>query len=291
MKTRRFGLSAAWKVLVLGLLLVLAAGSSGVSAPVASAAGVAPSRVPSMPGKSADGSYYITEPGVYSGRFDCPGISASQFCVHVWNDQGVVFENFAITTSGMAIQADSNTTLRYGEIWAYGGLSAHSETGITVNGVAFNVTGGAIGLYDTSGTCEGLATKRSYYHVIINSSFTNRGGNETIWAKCSQSVSILYNTFRSGSQWSISLPDSRDVWIHGNSFSLSGAPSNWLAIELPRSHNVWIAWNWFGGRGGAWGVWANSGTSYVTIEGNCATGAEILTGEIVPVWIFGNYYC
>jgi hypothetical protein len=291
MKTLNLKLSATRTALSVGLLLVVAAFVSSVSTSTASAAAVAPAKVPTAPARSADGTYYITEPGVYSGHFDCPGISTAQFCVHVWNDQGVVLENFAITTSGLAIQADSYTTLRYGEIWGHGGLSAHSETGITVDGVAFNVTGGAIGLYDTSGSCEGLATKRSYYHLIINSSFTNRGGNETIWAKCTQSVSILYNTFRSGSQWSISLPDSRDVWIHGNSFSLSGAPSNWLAIELPRSHNVWIAWNWFGGRGNAWGVWANSGTSYVTIEGNCATGAEILTGEIIPVWVFGNYYC
>lgn len=291
MKTLNLDLLTAWKMLAFGLLLVLASVGSAVSAPVADAAGAAPSRVPSMPAKSADGSYYITQPGVYSGQFDCPGISASQFCVQVWTDQGVVLENFAITTSGTAIQADSYTTLRYGEIWAHGGLSAYSETGITIDGVAFNVTGGAIGLYDTAGSCEGLSAKRSYYHVIINSSFTNRGGNETIWAKCSQSVSILYNTFRSGSQWSISLPDSRDVWIHGNSFSLGGGPSNWLAIELPRSHNVWIAWNWFGGRGGAWGVWANSGTSSVTIEGNCASGAEIVTGEIFAAYVFGNYYC
>jgi hypothetical protein len=272
------------------LLLIMAAVASASFTSTASAASVAPAQVPTMPGRSADGTFYITEPGVYSGHFDCPGISTPQFCVHVWTEGGVVLENFLITTSGNAIQADSYSTVRWGEIWAHGGISAHSERGITVDGVSFNVTGGAIGLYDTGG-CEGLSTKRSYYHVIMNSTFTNRGGNETVWAKCSQSVSILYNTFRSGSQWSISLPDSRDVWIHGNSFSLGGGPSNWLAIELPRSNNVWIAWNWFGGRGNNWGVWANSGTSYVTIEGNCASGAEVLTGEIAPVWIFGNYYC
>jgi len=247
-----------------------------------------PSQVSGPPPRSADGTYYLTAPGVYSGDFSCPGISAVQHCVNL-RAHGIVLQDFTVTTSGTAIQADSYSTFWNGTITADGGISAFAKTGITIDSVNFNVTRGAIGLFDAQ--CEGLSTKRSYYHIIRNSYFANQTGHETIWVKCGQSVSIVNNTFRSGSQWSISLPDSQDVWVHGNVFYLSGAPSNWLAIELPRTFNVWIAWNWFIGSGNSWAVWPNSGTNFVTIEANCANGVGVLLGGIQSASIFGNGGC
>jgi hypothetical protein len=265
------------------VLLAVVIGAAWAPAP-------AKAQVQPPPAQASDGTYYLTTPGTYSGDFSCPGISPVQHCVNL-RATGITLQDFTIATSGSAIQADSYSTFSNGTIAAHGGISAYAKTGIVVDGVVFKTTGGAIGLFDESGQCEGLTTKRSYYHVIQNSTFTNQDGHETIWVKCSQAVSILNNTFRSGSQWSVSLPDSHDVWIHGNVFNLTGAPSNWLAVELPRAFNVWIAWNWFIGSSNGWAVWPNSGTNFVTIEANCIVGVGVLLGDIPTAWIFGNGAC
>jgi hypothetical protein len=201
-----------------------------------------------------------------------------------------MLQDFSITTSGTAIQADSYSTFWNGTITADGGISAFAKTGITIDAVHFNVTRGGVALFDAQ--CEGLSTKRSYYHIIRNSTFANQVGNETVWVKCGQSVSIVNNTFQSGSQWSISLPDSQDVWVHGNVFHLRKSSSaNWLAIELPSTFNAWIAWNWFIGPSNSWAIWPNSGTNFVTIEGNCANGVGLLNGGIHSLSMFGNGWC
>ncbi len=268
-------------------LLVLFTAAALTPAPVSEASPAG--QVPAMPARSTDGSYYITEPGVYSGHhFDCPGLSAAQYCVKIWTEGGVHLDNFWITTSGNAVQADSNTTFTNGEIWAHGGLSAHSESRITIDGVRFNVARGAIGLYDTGG-CEGLSAKRSYGHVIRNSTFINQTGNETVWVKCSLSVSIVYNWFRTGGQWSLSLPDSLDVEVNRNVFNVTGG-ANWLAIELPRTFNVWIGQNWFVGSGG-WAIWVNSGADYLTILDNCVNGVGVLSGVVYASTVARNAAC
>src|SRR5687768_16986871 len=100
MKTLRLDHAAARKALAIGLLLVFAAIGSAASTSTVSATVLAPTQVPAAPARSTDGSYYITEPGVYSGHhFDCPGLSAAQFCVKIWTEGGVHLDNFWITTS------------------------------------------------------------------------------------------------------------------------------------------------------------------------------------------------
>jgi hypothetical protein len=270
-------------------LILLLTGAALTPVPVSEAS--PPAQVPSAPARSADGSYYITEPGFYSGyHFDCPGISLTSYCVKIWTEGGVHLDNFWVTTNGNAIQADSNTTFTNGEIWAFGGLSANSESRITIDTVRFNVTRGAIGFQDTAGGCEGLSAKRSYGHVIRNSTFINQTGNETVWIKCSQSVSIMYNWFSTGGQWSLSLPDSLDVEVNRNVFNVNGG-ANWLGIELPRSFNVWIGQNWFVGSGNSWAIWVNSGTDYLVILDNCVNGVGLLSGGVYASTVARNAAC
>ena len=287
---RRLLLPSAMLAGLLVVAITAATGGPSSTPPSVSAAPIATQWQP-MPWKAADGTYYITEPGIYSGyHFDCYGISTNEFCVHIWTEGGVQLDNFWVTTTGNAIQADSNTSFTNGEVWAPGGLSANSERNILIDGVIFHTGRGSVGLQDTSGGCEGLSTKRSYGHVIRNSTFINQTGHETVWLKCTQNVSILNNTFWTGGDWSLSLPDSLDIGIQGNVFHVNGGV-NWLAIELPRSFNIWIAQNWFVGAGRGWAVYVNSGTEYVTIQDNCIRNIETLSGAFNLGTVARNGYC
>ena len=244
-----------------------------------------------FPSRSSDGTFYITQPGTYSGSVSCPDIRATQHCVHLWNSNGITLQDFTITSSGTAIQADNNSTIRDGAIAALGGVTADSKVNVTINRVTFDTPGGAVGLFDNAGNCEGLSQKRSRGHTIRNSSFRNDGGNETLWIKCSQSVTIENNLFQSGSQWSVSLPDSLDVTIRGNTFDLTLEPVNWLAIELPRTFRVEISRNRFFGPAGDWAVWLNSGSDFVTMVNNCVQGVGTMLGTVVSGNVARNSRC
>lgn len=229
-----------------------------------------------LPPRSWDGTYYITQAGTYSGDASCPGIAITQHCVHLWNSAGITLQDFSVTTSGNAIQADNNSTVRNGTVVGAGGLTADGKVNVTIDNVVFNTEWGAVALFDSRGGCEGLSSKRSSHHSITHSTFRNRSGNEDVWIKCSQDISVANNEFDSASQWSLSLPDSIDASIRGNSFDLSAEPLNWLAIELPRTFNVEIRNNTFVGPRGDWAVWVNSATNFVRIENNCTQGGMSL---------------
>ncbi|HEX5142139.1 MAG TPA: right-handed parallel beta-helix repeat-containing protein [Dehalococcoidia bacterium] len=245
-----------------------------------------------LPPPSWDGTYYITQPGTYSGDASCPGIAITQHCVHLWNPAGITLEDFSVTTSGTAIQADSNSTIRNGTVVAAGGLTADGKVNVTIDNVTFNTEWAAVALYDSGGGCEGLSSKRSAHHWIAHSTFRSAAGNETVWIKCSQDITVEGNYFGTASQWSLSLPDSMDASIRGNYFDLWSGPFHWLAIELPRSFNVEIRNNTFTGPFGLWAVWLNSATNFVWIDTNCIQGGMfVLLGGFQSGSLAANWNC
>jgi hypothetical protein len=231
-----------------------------------------------LPPRSWDGTFYVLQPGTYTGNVSCPNIAPTQHCVHLWHSSGITLQDFSVISSGGAIQADNNSTIRNGTIIAGGGVTADAKTNVTIDNVTFDTPGNAIGLFDTAVNCESLATKRSRNHVVRNSTFRNREGDETVWIKCGQNILVEGNYFQSGSQWSVSLPDSLDVRIRANTFDLTKEPTNWLAIELPRTLRVEISRNTFFGPAGDWAVWLNSGTNFVTMTNNCVQGVGVMLG-------------
>ena len=244
-----------------------------------------------LPPRSGDGTFYIRQPGTYSGSASCPDIAATQHCVHLWHSSGITLQDFSITSSGTAIQADNNSTIRNGAIVARGGVTADSKVNVTIDNVTFDTPGGAVGLFDNAGNCEGLSQKRSRGHTVRNSTFRNAGGDETLWIKCGQFITIEDNFFRSGSQWSVSLPDSLDVTIRRNTFDLTSEPVNWLAIELPRTFRAQITRNTFFGPSGDWAVWVNSGSDHVTITNNCVEGVGTILGTVATGTVARNSRC
>jgi hypothetical protein len=252
---------------------------------------VAEAAILPLPPRSSDGTFYLTKPGTYSGSVSCPNIAATQHCVHLWNSSGITLQDFSMSSSGTAIQADNNSTIRDGAVVALGGVTAESKVNVTINRVTFDTPGAAVGLFDDAGNCEGLSQKRSRGHTVRNSTFRNAGGNETLWIKCGQFITIENNFFQSGSQWSVSLPDSLDVTIRGNTFDLTREPVNWLAIELPRTFRVEITRNRFFGPADDWAVWLNSGTDFVTMVNNCVQGVGAMLGIVANGTVGRNSRC
>jgi polygalacturonase len=187
----------------------------------------------------------------------------------------VTLQDFSVSSPQTygTIQIASNTTLLRGTITGRGGVTGYRVQNVLIDQVTFNVTVGAIGIYDQGEGCENLAVKRTRGIVLKNSDVRNTSlASETAWFKCSQDVQILNNRFRTTSEWSLSFPDALDVEIARNSFDLSSEPKNWLGIELPRTFRVRIEDNTFTGPSGDWGVWLNSGSDQISYAGNTVSG-------------------
>lgn len=218
--------------------------------------------------------YEITQPGIYSGSISCGAITGSDYCLLI-RAQGVTLQDFSVTSPQTygTIQLASNTTLLRGTITGRGGVTGYRVQNVVIDGVTFNVSVGAIGIYDQGDGCETLTTKRTRGITLRNSDVRNTSlASETVWLKCTENVLIEGNRFRTSSEWSISLPDSHDVTIRRNAFDLQDEPRNWLAIELPRTFRVQVTDNTFTGPVGDWAVWLNSGSADVTYAGNVVAG-------------------
>lgn len=237
-----------------------------------------PTVVKPLPARSGDGTYYITEAGVYSGNAVCTNSASSNYCVHLWNSNGITLQDFTVNSNAFGVQLDNNSKLLRGTVNATAGASGDSKRNITIDSVVFNVIGGSIGLQDLMGNCEALTTKRSTGHVLINNTFNNQAGNENVWIKCSQFIRIEGNKFNGQSAWNLSLPDGLDVEIKNNEFNLAPEPHNWLAIELPRTFRTTITGNKVTGPAEDWFVYVNSGTNFLVMTDNCvAAGIGILS--------------
>jgi hypothetical protein len=233
-----------------------------------------PTLVRPIPAPSIDGRITITQAGVYSGSAVCGAITGGDYCLNI-NASPVTLQDFTVTalSSYGAILTTSNATFLRGTINGRGGITGYRVQNVLIDTVTFNVSVGAIGIYDQHENCEALTTKRTRFITIQNSVINNTSqASETAWWKCSQDVKILNNRFKTTSEWSLSFPDALDVEIRGNTFDLSPEPRNWLAIELPRTFRVRIEDNTFAGPSGDWGVWLNSGSADVTYVGNTVAG-------------------
>lgn len=222
------------------------------------------------PAKTTDGTYYITNPGVYGGCvFTCGNIGGNAHCVHIWNSNGVTLQDFSITTAqGAGLQFDNNVLVRRGSIG--GGANGHHKVNVTFDDVDVAAPTGGIGLFGSG--CENTVPRPNRFITIKNSTFINSTGNEMLYMKCAQDVLVEGNTFTPGSQWASSFPDGVDITIRGNHFDLQSETLNWLAIELPRVFTATVANNTGTGPSGDWLVWTNSGTTGLTLSGNVLTG-------------------
>jgi hypothetical protein len=251
------------------------ASPSATSTPVAPTPTSTPTNVrPIPPNSLIDGRITITQAGVYSGSAVCGAITGGDYCLNI-NASPVTLQDFTVTalSSYGAILTTSNATFLRGTINGRGGITGYRVQNVLIDTVTFNVSVGAIGIYDQHENCEALTTKRTRFITIQNSVINNTSqASETAWWKCSQDVKILNNRFKTTSEWSLSFPDALDVEIRGNTFDLSPEPRNWLAIELPRTFRVRIEDNTFAGPSGDWGVWLNSGSADVTYVGNTVAG-------------------
>jgi hypothetical protein len=250
---------------------------SPTSSPTNTPTAVTPTSTPltkRFPPNGADGRITITQAGVYSGSAVCGAITGGDYCLNI-NASPVTLQDFTVTalSSYGAILTTSNATFLRGTINGRGGITGYRVQNVLIDTVTFNVSVGAIGIYDQHENCEALTTKRTRFITIQNSVINNTSqASETAWWKCSQDVKILNNRFKTTSEWSLSFPDALDVEIRGNTFDLSPEPRNWLAIELPRTFRVRIEDNTFAGPSGDWGVWLNSGSADVTYVGNTVAG-------------------
>lgn len=250
--------------------------------PVPSATPVLPTATPTItatatptplspPAKSADGTYYLTQTGVYSGTFNCGNIGSSAHCVHIWNSNGVTLQDFTITsTQGYGLQFDNGNTIKRGTITAPLGASGFHKINVTFDDVAFNVQ--TLGLQLIGSGCENTNPRPNRNITVRNSMFANTSGHELLYMKCAQDIVIEGNTFKPQSSWAVSLPDGVNVTIRNNTFDLTSEPGNWLGIELPKVANVLITENTATGPAGDWLVWTCCGTTGLTIFANNVMG-------------------
>jgi hypothetical protein len=224
-----------------------------------------------LPAKAADGTYYLTQTGVYSGNASCGNIGNTAHCVHIWNSSGVILQDFTITsTQGYGLQFDNGNIIQRGTITAPLGASGHQKVNVTFNDVTFNVQSVALQLLDTG--CESVTPRRNRSITVRNSTFTNAGGTEMLYMKCAQDVTIEGNHFAPKSEWAVSLPDTVNAIIRNNTFNLVSEPTNWLGIELPKVAGALVENNTATGPAGDWLVWQNSGTTGLSVTANTVNG-------------------
>jgi hypothetical protein len=230
-----------------------------------------PTLVRPIPAPSIDGRITITQAGVYSGSAVCGAITGGDYCLNI-NASPVTLQDFTVTALSAygSILTTSNATFLRGTITGRGGITGYRVQNVLIDGVTFNVSVGAIGIYDQGEGCEALTTKRTRFVTIRNSVVVNTStANESLWFKCVSDLTIENNRLTSRTQWNVSLPDTTDAIIRGNTFDLAGAPWPWLAIELPKSTRVTVTQNTVTGQVGDTLVYVNSGTSQLTITDNC----------------------
>ena len=239
--------------------------------PSPTATATPPANIRQIPQRSTDGTYYITQPGIYTGVASCGAIAAGAHCVHIWNSNGVTLQDFSIISEGgYGLQFDNNTNFKRGPITAPLGASGHQKVNVHFEEVTFSVQSVAFQLLDTGGGCEGLSTKRNRNVTIRQSTFRNQGGTEFLYAKCAQDLFIENNSFFPLSEWAVSTPDGLNINIRGNNFDLTHEVRNWLAIELPRVFGASVVNNRvIGPAPGDWLVYVNSGTRDLTVTDNC----------------------
>jgi hypothetical protein len=227
--------------------------------------------VKALPAKSTDGTYYIREPGVYSGNATCGNIGGSAHCVHIWNSNGVTLQDFTITSAqGHGLQFDNNSTVKRGTITAPFGASGHHKVNTTFDGITFNVTSVAL-TYIGSG-CESTNPRPNRNIAVLNSTFSNKGGFELLYMKCAEDVLIEGNKFAPQSSWAVSTPDGLNINIVGNDFDLTHETENWLGIELPKVSGATVSGNTAVGPAGDWLVWTCCGTTGLQVTANDISG-------------------
>lgn len=233
-----------------------------------------------LPARSADGTYYITSPGTYSGNASCGNIGASAHCVHVWNSNGVTLQDFTITSAqGYGLQVDNGNVIRRGTITAPLGASGFHKINVTFDAVNFNVQTVAVQLIGSG--CENANPRPNRAINVRNSTFVNAGGTEMLYMKCAQDVLIEGNEFAPKSEWAVSLPDGVNVTIQGNHFDLSSEPDNWLGIELPRVFGATVTGNTATGPAGDVMLWTCCETRDLVVSGNTVSGG-MSVGVIQP---------
>ena len=234
-------------------------------------------QVKPLPARSADGTFYITDPGVYSGNVTCGNIGSTAHCVHIWESQGVTLQDFAITTAqGAGLQLDNNTIVKRGTIKApNGAATGWHKVNVTIDAVTFDSPIGGLGFL--GGSCENLTPRPNRQITVRNSSFVNQSGDEMLYIKCGQDIVIEDNQFAPGSAWGVSTPDGLNITIRRNTFDLRSESLNWLAIELPRVIGADVTSNSVLGPSGDWFIYVNSGTNDLVVTDNCvAEGIGVL---------------
>jgi hypothetical protein len=223
-----------------------------------------------FPPNGTDGRITITQAGVYSGAVSCGAITGGDYCLNVFA-QNVTLQDFSVSAPQApigAILTSSNTTFLRGTVSGRGGISGYRVSNVLIDGVTFNVTVGAIGIYDFQDNCEGLTTKR-VRNIVIRNSFVNSTGtgNETIWMKCSQDVLIENSRITTSASWAMSFPDALNVTVRNNTFDLNHART-WLGIEFPRTFGAKVEGNTFLGTAGDWATWNCCGSTGLSYTGN-----------------------
>ena len=224
-----------------------------------------------LPARSPDGTYYITQTGIYSGTATCGNIGAGAHCVHIWNSNGVVLQDFSITTAqGYGLQFDNKVTIKRGTITAPLGASGHHKINTTFDTVVFDVS--TVALQYIGSGCEASNPRPNLNATVRNSTFLNDSGHELLYMKCAQDVTIEGNQFKPNSDWAVSLPDGVNVTIRRNAFDLTSEPGNWLGIELPKVANALVTENSAIGPAGDWLVWTCCGTTGLSVHSNTVGG-------------------
>jgi hypothetical protein len=222
-----------------------------------------------FPPNGADGRITITQAGVYSGVASCGAITGGDYCLNI-NASPVTLQDFTVTALSAygSILTTSNATFLRGTITGRGGITGYRVQNVLIDGVTFNVSVGAIGIYDQGGDCEGLATKRTRNIQIVNSTVNSTStGNETIWMKCSHDVLIEDNRIVTSASWAMSFPDALNVTVRGNTFDLNHSRT-WLGIEFPRTFGAKVEGNNFLGTAGDWATWNCCGSTGLSYTGN-----------------------
>jgi hypothetical protein len=223
------------------------------------------------PAKASDGTYYLTQTGTYAGTFTCGNIGVSAHCVHIWNSNGVILQDFTITSAqGQGLQIDNNATIKRGTITAPIGANGHHKVNVAIESVMFNVQ--TVALQAIGSACENLTPRPNRNWTVKDSTFTNTSGFEMLYMKCAQDATISGNHFAPQSDWAVSLPDGVNVAITSNTFNLNSEPGNWLGIELPKVTNATVSNNEAQGPSGDWLVWTCCGTTGLTMTANTLTG-------------------
>ncbi len=130
--------------------------------------------------------------------------------------------------------------------------------------------------------------------VVSNSDF--HGGSQSVgWfgleAKCAQNLTILNNSFEGG-QVLVSLPDSNNVLIKGNSFSLPNTGAYW-GVEIAHANDVVVDGNTFTGNSSQYAaaVEQNSGSLRATFRNNIVRSVYVGFDNPTSVFTFsGNSF-